>query len=41
MMDLSRMMLKSELRFQMTMLLGVRASDASDPLITGYLLELF
>jgi hypothetical protein len=32
--------LKFRLRFQTTLLFGVRASDTSDPLIVGYLLEL-
>jgi hypothetical protein len=33
--------LKSGLRFRTTLLLGVCASDASDPMVVGYLLELF
>jgi hypothetical protein len=33
--------LKSEFRFQTILLLGVRASDASDPPMAGYLLKLF
>jgi hypothetical protein len=37
----SRTVLKSRLRFQTTLLMGVRALDASDPLMVGYLLELF
>jgi hypothetical protein len=36
----SRVVLKFQLRFQTTRLLGVRALDASDPLIDEYLLEL-
>jgi hypothetical protein len=34
------MVLKSGLRFWTTLLFGVHVSDASDPLIIGYLLEL-
>jgi hypothetical protein len=33
--------LRSEFRFRTILLLGVYASDASDPLMVGYLLELF
>jgi hypothetical protein len=40
MMIWSRTALKSELIFRTTLLLGVPASNASDPLIIGYLLEL-
>jgi hypothetical protein len=33
--------LKTEFGFQTILLMGVRASDASDPSMVGYLLELF
>jgi hypothetical protein len=33
--------LKSEFMFQTTLLLGVRALDVLNPLMVGYLLELF
>jgi hypothetical protein len=35
------MTLNFEFRFRTTLLLGARASDISDPLVVGYLLELF
>jgi hypothetical protein len=35
------MVLKSGFRFQMMLLLGVLALNALDPLMVGYLLELF
>jgi hypothetical protein len=37
----SHMVLKSGFRFQMMLLLGVLALNALDPLMVGYLLELF
>jgi hypothetical protein len=37
----SQTTLNSGLRFWTTLFLGVRASDASNPLMVGYLLELF
>jgi hypothetical protein len=41
MMVWSQMALKSGLKFQTGLSLGVQASDASDPLMVRYLLELF
>jgi hypothetical protein len=40
-MDWNHTTLNSGFRFRIKMSLGVRASDASDTLIVGYLLELF